>query len=61
MKLYVEKGWVYTDLVKGYILCIGKVDEVNGQTPLRLAQMAMEAFATAAYHNITSSKGIVLH
>jgi hypothetical protein len=61
VKVYVEKGWVYTNLSRGFLLCIGTVKELHGKNEVEVARAAMEAFATAAFHNIKSSKGFVLH
>ena len=61
MDLYVREGLVFVDLRDGYLLCIGRKEEVDGASDEKIRQMIKYAVIYAQYQSIESSEGQLCH
>lgn len=52
IKLYLREGWAFVDIGDGYMLCIGKEEDIKDVTPAKIGQMYREALATSQYHGL---------
>ena len=55
MNIYIINGQAFVQLRSRYLLCIGKVEEVNEADSEKLTHMIAEAMALAKYHSIGSA------
>ncbi len=61
MNIYLRGAWAFVDLGNGYLLCIGRKEEVIGAGDAKISEMIREAVATARYHDMTVKPGEAVH
>lgn len=62
MKIYLKDEWAFVDMGTGYLLCIGRKEDVDRATSeAEVAKMVREAVATSQYQLIASGRKHVLH
>lgn len=61
MNFYVKDEMIFLDTKDGYLLCIGRKEEIDGASDEKFRQMVRFAVAHNAYQSIESSKGKTAH
>lgn len=58
VQLYRKDGMIYVEVVTGYLLCIGREDEVAGKSEKEIIEMICHALALAHFRELSGRQTI---
>ena len=61
VRIYLQENDAFVDIGNGYLLAIGKKEEVDKADATRIAEMIQEAISWSKWRGINRSSGHIIH